>query len=47
MNPRVAEAERALITYCSLALADQRQLPTLDELGEQINAAKQALYLTK
>ena len=44
VNPRLAEVERALYTYRSLALADPRQLPTLDELGEQISAAKQAWY---
>ena len=44
VNPRLAEVERALVTYRSLALADPRQLPTLDELGEQIVAAKQAWY---
>jgi len=44
VNPRLAEVERALITYRILALADPRQLPTLNELGEQINAAKQAWF---
>jgi transcriptional regulator with XRE-family HTH domain len=46
INPRLAEVERALYTYRSLALVDQGQPPTLDELGEQINAAKQAWYLS-
>jgi len=46
INPRLAEVERALYTYRSLALVDQRQPPTLDELGEQIAAAKQAWYLS-
>lgn len=46
INPRLAEVERALYTYRSLALADPRPLPTLDELGEQISAAKQAWYLS-
>lgn len=44
INPRLAEVERALVTYRSLALTDPRQPPTLDELGEQITAAKQAWY---
>ncbi|MGH3939617.1 MAG: helix-turn-helix domain-containing protein [Pseudonocardiaceae bacterium] len=44
VNPRLAEVERALVTYRSLALADPSQLPTLDELGEQINAAAQVWY---
>ena len=44
VNPRLAEVERALFTYRSVALADPRQLPTLDELGEQISATKQAWY---
>jgi len=44
VNPRLAEVERALFTYRSVALADLRQLPTLDELGEQISATKQAWY---
>ncbi|MBV9140349.1 MAG: helix-turn-helix transcriptional regulator [Pseudonocardiales bacterium] len=44
VNPRLAEVERALCTYRSLALTDPRQLPSLEELGEQISAAKQAWY---
>jgi transcriptional regulator with XRE-family HTH domain len=44
VNPRLAEVEWALVTYRSLALADPRQPPTLEELGEQIVAAKQAWY---
>jgi len=44
INPRLAEVERALCTYRSLALADPRKLPTLDELGAQITAAAQAWY---
>jgi transcriptional regulator with XRE-family HTH domain len=44
VNPRLAEVERALFTYRSVALADPRQLPTLEELGEQISAAKEAWY---
>lgn len=46
VNPRLAEVERALVTYRSLALADPRELPSLDDLGEQITAAKQAWYLS-
>jgi transcriptional regulator with XRE-family HTH domain len=42
VNPRLAEVERALFTYRSVALADPRQVPTLDELGEQISAVEQA-----
>lgn len=44
VNPRLAEVERALFTYRSVALTDPRQLPTLEELGEQISAAKHAWY---
>lgn len=45
VNPRLAEVERALFTYRSLALADTNsQLPTLDELGEQISATAQAWF---
>ncbi|MGH3719427.1 MAG: helix-turn-helix domain-containing protein [Pseudonocardiaceae bacterium] len=44
VNPRLAEVERALFTYRSLALTDPGQFPTLEELGEQISAAKQAWY---
>jgi transcriptional regulator with XRE-family HTH domain len=40
VNPRLAEVERALFTYRSVALADPRQLPPLEELGEQIHAAQ-------
>jgi hypothetical protein len=44
VNPRLAEVERALFTYRSVALADPRQVPLLDELGEQISAANQAWF---
>jgi transcriptional regulator with XRE-family HTH domain len=44
INPRLAEVERALYAYRSRALADPGGLPTLEELGEQISAAKQAWY---
>jgi len=44
VNPRLAEVERALYTYRSFALGDTSQLPTLDELGEQVSVAKQAWY---
>ncbi len=44
VNPRLAEVERALFTYRSLSLTDSAELPTLDELGEQISAAQQAWY---
>jgi transcriptional regulator with XRE-family HTH domain len=46
VNPRLAEVERALVTYRSLALNDPRPLPTLGELGEQIQAAKRAWYFS-
>ncbi|MGH3914884.1 MAG: helix-turn-helix domain-containing protein, partial [Pseudonocardiaceae bacterium] len=42
INPRLAEVERALCTYRSLA--DLSQLPTLDELGEQIAVAARAWF---
>ncbi|MGH3913190.1 MAG: helix-turn-helix domain-containing protein [Pseudonocardiaceae bacterium] len=44
INPRLAEVERALVTYRSLALADPSPPPALDELGAQITAAAQAWY---
>lgn len=44
VNPRLAEVERALFTYRSLSLTDSAELPTLEELGEQISAAQQAWY---
>jgi transcriptional regulator with XRE-family HTH domain len=44
VNPRLAEVERALFTYRSLALTEPRQLPSLEELAEQVSAAKQAWY---
>ncbi|MGH3855480.1 MAG: helix-turn-helix domain-containing protein [Pseudonocardiaceae bacterium] len=42
VNPRLAEVERALFTYRSLALADPGQPPTLEELDERIRAAQMA-----
>ncbi len=42
VNPRLAEVERALYTYRSLALRDGDELLTLAELGEQIHAAQTA-----
>jgi transcriptional regulator with XRE-family HTH domain len=44
VNPRLAEVERALFTYRSVALTDLGQVPTLEELGEQIRAANQAWF---
>jgi transcriptional regulator with XRE-family HTH domain len=44
VNPRLAEVERALFTYRSLSLTETSQLPTLDELGEQISAVEQAWF---
>jgi transcriptional regulator with XRE-family HTH domain len=44
VNPRLTEMERALFTYRSVALTDTGQLPTLEELGEQISAAEQAWF---
>jgi len=35
VNPRLAEMERALITYRTVTLADGGELPSLDELSEQ------------
>ncbi len=40
VNPRLAEVERALITYRTLALSDAGPLPTLSELAEQISVAQ-------
>lgn len=42
VNPRLAEVERALFTYRSLALSDGNELLTLAELGDQIRAAQTA-----
>jgi transcriptional regulator with XRE-family HTH domain len=42
VNPRLAEVERALFTYRSLALADPGCPPALEELGERIRAAQTA-----
>ncbi|HEY6424773.1 MAG TPA: helix-turn-helix transcriptional regulator [Pseudonocardiaceae bacterium] len=42
VNPRLAEVERALYTYRSLALSDGGQLPTPVELDAQITAAQQS-----
>ena len=44
VNPRLAEVERALVTYPSLSLSDTSELPTLEELAEQISAAQKAWY---
>src|SRR5918998_5406519 len=42
VNPRLAEVERALCTYRSLALSDQSEPPVLDELAARINTAQQS-----
>ncbi|MBV9141227.1 MAG: helix-turn-helix transcriptional regulator [Pseudonocardiales bacterium] len=42
INPRLAEVERALCTYRSLALSAIGELPTLEELAAQIRAAQQS-----
>ncbi|MGH3812625.1 MAG: helix-turn-helix domain-containing protein [Pseudonocardiaceae bacterium] len=44
VNPRLAEVERAIVTYPSLSLSDTSELPTLQELAEQISAAQKAWY---
>ncbi|MGH3717989.1 MAG: helix-turn-helix domain-containing protein [Pseudonocardiaceae bacterium] len=44
VNPRLAEVERALFTYRSLALTDPGQFPTLEGLSEQIRAAQSAWF---
>ncbi|MGH3834882.1 MAG: helix-turn-helix domain-containing protein [Pseudonocardiaceae bacterium] len=44
VNPRLAEVERALVTYPSLSLSDTSELPTSQELAEQISAAQKAWY---
>jgi transcriptional regulator with XRE-family HTH domain len=45
VNPRLAELERALITYRTLTLSDGGQPPALPELAEQIKAT-QILWFT-
>ena len=40
VNPRLAELERALVTYRTLALSDGGELPGLGELDEQIKATQ-------
>lgn len=44
VNPRLAEVERALFTYRSLALSEVRPLPALQELNSQIDAARDAWF---
>jgi hypothetical protein len=44
VNPRLAEVERALYTYRSLALSDGGELPTSEELAAQISDAQQSWY---
>lgn len=44
VNPRLAEVERALFTYRSVALSDGGQLLTVEELGERIRAAQTAWF---
>ncbi|MGH3974568.1 MAG: helix-turn-helix domain-containing protein [Pseudonocardiaceae bacterium] len=44
VNPRLAEVERALVTYPSLSLSDTSELPTSQEVAEQISAAQTAWY---
>jgi hypothetical protein len=38
VNPRLAELERALVTYRTLALSDVAEVPELGELAQQIRA---------
>ncbi|MGH3795506.1 MAG: helix-turn-helix domain-containing protein [Pseudonocardiaceae bacterium] len=42
INPRLAEVERALYTYRSLALSEKDELPTLEALAVQISTAQQS-----
>lgn len=44
VNPKLAEVERALVTYRSLSLSDAAELPTIEEVAEQIRAAQTAWY---
>lgn len=44
VNPRLAEVERALITYRSVRLTDGTELPTLAQLNERINASWEAWF---
>ncbi len=39
INPRLAELERALITYRTLALSDPAEVPELEELAAQLEAS--------
>lgn len=44
VNPRLAEVERALITYRSAQLSERTEQPTLVELNERINTGWQAWF---
>jgi transcriptional regulator with XRE-family HTH domain len=44
INPRLAEIERALITYRSISLTESGTRPDLPALTEQVNAAWQAWF---
>ncbi len=43
VNPRLAEVEQALVTYRSIMLSDETEVPELSELAQQIEAGWQAL----
>lgn len=44
VNPRLAELERALITYRTVSLSDHTELPTLEALNEQIEATRETWF---
>lgn len=44
INPRLAELERALITYRTISLSDASDLPSLEDFSEQIQLAKQVWF---
>lgn len=44
INPRLAELERALVTYRTLALSDPAEIPELGELAAQVRASWDAWF---
>ncbi len=44
VNPRLAEVERALVTYRSVQLSEATSLPPLSELNERINTGWEAWF---
>jgi transcriptional regulator with XRE-family HTH domain len=44
VNPRLAELERALITYQTISLNDSGELPSLEELAGQVKAMQKVWF---